>query len=264
MNKVKIFLLLSLTLVSCNEEVKKSYYQSGNPKQFDFYSSQEILDSSITYYDHFKHPIKKKLFLKDSTTYVKNFSDEGILTSEGYLNSQSHRIGKWMVYTKDTLKILEYKNIRGEEYLNQSWMKNSIGDTVRGNYYSLQTKDTLNVKEFVTLKFFLERPIISLNSELLLLLPKGEEKFASDFSNESEVEVDTILSLKHDPLNKHLEGMPLIHMLMVNIEFANPGKKKIRGILKETHEEDFGDSIVVKERNIYLEKAFFVRETTGK
>ena len=264
MNKTKILLLLSLTFLSCNEEVKKSYYQSGNPKQFDFYNSQEILDSSIIYYDHYKHPVKKKLYLSDSTSYVKNCSLEGITTSEGLLNKQSNRIGKWRIFTKDTVKIFEYKNIRGEEYLNQSWIKNSQDDTISGNYYLLQTKDTLNVNEFVTLRFLLKRPIISFNSELLLFLPKGNEKFSSDFSNENKIEVDTILSLKHDPLNNHLIDRPLNHMLMVNIEFTNPGIKQIRGILKETEEINFNDSTVIKERNIYFDKTFVVRETTVK
>ena len=245
MNKT-IFLFLTLTLLSCNEADEKLYYNSGNPKQFDFYSNEDKPDSSIFYYDHYKHPVKRQQFWNDSTSYVKNYSKEGLLTGEGYYNNGSNRIGKWTYYSNDTIKVFEYKNIRGEEYLNQSWIKNSKGDTIGGHYYSLRTKDTINVNEIINLRFFLESPILSPDSELLLLLPETSKSFSSDFSDEYRIEVDTILNLKHDSLNNHLKELPLNHMLMVNLEFATTGKKRVRGILKETYKKTFKDSTSLK------------------
>lgn len=256
----KIFLLLSLTFISCNEADEKLYYQSGNPEKFDFYSNEEKPDSSIVYYDHYKHPIKRKKYWDDSTSYVKNYSLEGLLTSEGRYNNESNRIGKWTFYANDTVKVFEYKNIRGEEYLNQSWVKNAKGDTIGGHYFSLRTKDTIKVNEFINLRFFLESPILSTDSELLLLLPKTNRSFSSDFSNEHEIEVDTIFNLKYDSLNNHLKEMPLNHMLMVNLEFASTGKKQVRGILKETDKKVFNDSTSLKVRNIYIDKTFIVKK----
>ena len=257
----KVFIISIFLLFSCKESDDKKYFKSGNLRERHFYSENDKKDSSVFYYDLDEPQKKQSIRWSKEFFYVTNYAPSGKKISEGKMNSDSIKIGKWNFYTGDTTKIFEYKNISGKEYLNQSWIKNSEGDTIRGNYVLLKKiKDTVSINELVSFRFYLEGPLISEDSELVFVLPTYGENFADDFSNEKEIEVDTILNLKYDSQNKHLKELPLNHMLIANFEFSSPGEKKVRGILKELYRPE-NDSTEMEERNIYFEKEIYVKDT---
>lgn len=259
MNRNIIFILGLIILTSCSRE-KKIYYKNGNIKKIHFYNKNH-LDSTIVYYN-FKEPILKKVIKRDKKGlfYISNYSIEGNKKSEGVKNLDSVRIGKWYYYQGDTTKIMEYKNIRGEAYLNQSWVINAEGDTIFGNYALLKKiKDTIGVGDFVSLRFYLKGFFFSKDSELLIILPDIGKNFTSNFSNENSIKKDTIKSLKYDELNQHLkDSLPLNHIAIVNFKFVTPGEKHIRAILTEVERPD-NDSVKKLERHIYFDKSFYIK-----
>ena len=249
-----------LLLASCSKGQDKAYYESGNIREVHFRNNKNKIDSSVFYYNSEKSNIKQIKKIENGSSYIKNFTPNGRISSEGYKNGDSIRTGKWSIYgAGDTTKIFEYKNIRGNEYLNQSWIKNTKGDTIRGNYLHFEyNKDTVKVNELVSFRFYLEGYMFSEKSELIFVSPKNGNDFSKNFFNEYSVEKDTVKSLKYDGLNKHLNHLPLNHILISNFKFSTPGKKTIRGILKEIYEPE-EDSITMKERNIYFEKDIYVK-----
>jgi len=253
--------LFIICFTSCEEndiKKEKKFYESGNLKEIIFYNKSNMVDSIISYYDTNSNNKKQKISLKNGLRKLRKFSREGELIKEGLVNKEGQKVGKWINYIGDTTKVYEYLNINGKEYLNQTWIKNQNGDTIEGNYYQLSLKDTVFVNEVITLRLFYKEPIISLNSEIILLLPKSNEILA-DFSNINQSKLDTIFSLEHDEYNNHLQDLPLNHMLMTKFQFSKPGNKKIRGILKELYNPK-NDSISLKERVIYFDENIFVKE----
>lgn len=259
MKKIIFIITVISLLISCNKPKNKKYFKSGNLSEIHTFDEKNKKDSSIYYYDSKDLKIKKQIKWLDDSFYVTNYSSTGKKINEGIIGKDSLKIDKWFFYDKDTTRIYEYKNIRGQEYLNQSWIKNSKGDTIRGNYFLLkEIKDTVNVNEFVSFRFYLQGFLFLDNSELTLILPASDENFTRDFSNESNIKTDTIHSLKYDNLNKHLTHLPLNHILISNFEFTSPGEKSVRGILKEQY-RSIDDSI--KERKIFFEKKIYVKDT---
>ncbi|OBX18704.1 hypothetical protein LX77_03891 [Gelidibacter algens] len=160
----------------------------------------------------------------------------------------------------DTTHIYEYMNINGEEYLNQTWLKNSKGDTVGGYHYKLEKlKDTIKVNEGIILRLYLSGWMLSDSSDLSLVLPLKHEKFKDDFSNLNQIKTDTVYSLKYDSINNHFKEMPLNHMLMFGYEFDTSGEKTLRGILVEKELLN-NDKWKSKERYIYFDKKIMVKD----
>ncbi len=251
--------LIYLILLSCVESSNKEYYKSGNLKTNHFYSKKGELDSLVNYFDSEKAQPRKIISkYNDSLSYIITYNSKGRMISEGYINKDSIKLGKWYLYKDDTTEVFEFKEIRGDQYLNQSWVKNSNGDTISGNYFHLKkTKDSVKVNDIVTFKFYLEGFILSPNSELIFLYPKDDKNFDENFSNEFILKKDTIRSLKYTDVNYNLEQLPLNHMLMVNFQFESSGRKKIRGILTEINKIQ-EDSFKLEERKIYFDQYIYV------
>ncbi len=155
--------------------------------------------------------------------------------------------------------IVEYIKIDGDEYANQIWLINESNDTIGGNYFNSYIKDTIKLGEITRLRFVLTKPTIDWNSEMFVLLPYDDDELNSDFSNLREIKLDTFHSLKNDGIpHPELNGLdfPLNHITEFGLDFANSGKKRIRGIVVERGEK-YNQKY---ERRLFFDESIYIQE----
>ncbi|WP_298782746.1 hypothetical protein [uncultured Polaribacter sp.] len=154
--------------------------------------------------------------------------------------------------------IVEYINIDGKEYANQIWIVDKKNDTIGGNYFDTFIMDTTKLGKVTKLQFTLTKPTIKWESDMFVVLP-DEEKLKEDFSNLSEIKLDTFHSLKNDGISndKLLNlDLPLNHISEFGIEYSTPGKKRIRGLIVERGKVK-GKGY---ERRLFFDKTVYVKE----
>ena len=132
-------------------------------------------------------------------TKTKEVINKKEKNNEMGINGDTIRNGKIRFIQNDTTNVWEYMNINGEEYLNQTWLKNKKGDTIGGYHYKLEkVKDTIKVNEGIIFQIHLKQYMLSSDSDTYMVLPsKKNESFKKDFSNLNQIETDTVYSLKH-------------------------------------------------------------------
>ncbi|AUP80905.1 hypothetical protein [Flavivirga eckloniae] len=181
---------------------------------------------------------------------------------ENSLTETKDRIGiKKFQIMDENIKdsIVEYIKIDGKEYTNQIWIVDKNNDTVGGNYYETYIMDTTKLGEVTKLQFTLTKPTIKWESDMFVVLPLEEDKLAKDFSNLSEIKLDTFHSLKNDGISndKLLDlGLPLNHIAEFGIEYSTSGKKRIRGLIVERGKLN-GKGY---ERRLFFDKSVYVKE----
>ncbi|SDY10138.1 hypothetical protein SAMN05444411_1254 [Lutibacter oricola] len=154
--------------------------------------------------------------------------------------------------------IVEYININGKEYANQIWIVDKKNDTIGGNYFDTFIMDTTELGKVTKLQFTLTKPTIKWESDMFVILP-DEEKLKEDFSNLSEIKLDTFHSLKNDGISndKLLNlDLPLNHIAEFGIEYSTSGKKRIRGLIVERGKVK-GKGF---ERRLFFDKTVYVKE----
>lgn len=154
--------------------------------------------------------------------------------------------------------IVEYININGKEYANQIWIVDKKNDTIGGNYFDTFIMDTTELGKVTKLQFTLTKPTIKWESDMFVVLP-DEEKLKEDFSNLSEIKLDTFHSFKNDGISndKLLNlDLPLNHIAEFGIEYSTSGKKRIRGLIVERGKVK-GKGY---ERRLFFDKTVYVKE----
>ncbi len=155
--------------------------------------------------------------------------------------------------------IVEYIKIDGNEYANQIWLISKTNDTIGGNYFNSYINDTTKLGEVTRLRFVLTKPTIDWASEMFVVLPYDDDELKSDFSNLREIKLDTFHSLKNDEI-PHLElnelDLPLNHITEFGLDYENPGKKRVRGIVVER-----GKKYNKKyERRLFFDESLYIKE----
>lgn len=242
----------------------------------------------IQYYDTSKKRLKE-VFLKDSI--LKKFYKNGKLFSEGKINHNKQRIGEWLFYTKEgnLSEIREYLILNNSLYLNQNiyfseqdgyW--NEYKDK-NFNYYNQTdfSSDTLVYIKTFYAQFDLGKDTIKLNepwlavcyyytpvfrkqdSESIIILPKNQNSFKSDFSNISQVEKDTFFSLRKDIKNRvNFPDDDFDYTIAFGKWFETPGKKVVRGYLSEFYTNNINsENSKVIEKLTFFEKELYVKDT---
>jgi hypothetical protein len=157
----------------------------------------------------------------------------------------------------------EYLNINGLEHINRDYRFDIKGDTLvsKGNFYKLMvTKDSLNINESTRFYFYMQEPLFSYDSKLILYIQKNKKLILNDFSKIHEIELDTIQSLKYDGL-KHNElpfDSALNRMILFDIGYKTKGKKNLKGYISEYKFTDELDSTKYEERKLYFSKDMYV------
>lgn len=279
-----IFLAL---IVSCNSSKKeKEYYANGKLKyevtiNDDGYNGdykEYYEDGTLRFEGVFKDNLKQGLFIhyykpkdrllktetlweNDTLYHQKNIGKSGNVLSEGELKNNL-KVGIWKYYDENEgylKEIREYLIIRDTTYLNQNWLLSRKKDTLpKGNHYKMMSPDTLNYEQ-QRVYFFLKQPYISYDSELVVLLPRKDDKLKKDFSNESIIEWDTIDNLANRFRNHGKYG-DRKHDVVFDLDYLSSGKKRLRGVLleKQNTESDISKFDFIT-RKIYFDKEIYIR-----
>ncbi|MCI2230504.1 MULTISPECIES: hypothetical protein [Polaribacter] len=181
---------------------------------------------------------------------------------ENYIKESTNRIGIKKLKSSDkNIKdsIVEYLKINGKEYANQIWLVDKENDTIGGNYFDLYVNDTTKLGELTTLRFVLTKPTINWESDMFVIFPIPENKLKEDFSNLSEIKLDTFYSLKNDKI-PHPElsnlNLPLNHITEFKYDYQSSGKKVLRGVVVERGEFENKKY----ERRLFFEKSIYIKE----
>ncbi len=181
---------------------------------------------------------------------------------ETFSSQTTNRIGiKKFKASDENIKdsIVEYLKINGKEYANQIWIVDKNNDTIGGNYYDTFIMDTTKLGEITKLQFTLTKPTIKWESNMFVVLPLEDDKLKEDFSNLTEIKLDTFHSFENDGISndKLLDlNLPLNHIAEFGIEYSTPGKKRIRGLIVERGKLN-GKGY---ERRLFFDKSVYVKE----
>lgn len=237
------------------------YYKSGNIKLKHKYSNNIKVDSSIYFYQKLADKIKFiRYWINDSIVKETRFDTSGNIICSGNLDSKLIRVGKWDFFSNGKVIVTkEYKNINGEQYLNQSWHLNKRGDTIStGTHFELLfAKDTITFNEPLRAVAFLDNPLFEKSkSEILVYLPADSVNFNKDFSNFSDIKLDTFYSLAIDKINqKWLKDEDINLTAVFGKWFKTPGEKSVRGIIVEREKDS-----IIKEHQMYFDKKIYVKQ----
>lgn len=286
--KYSLLTILLILLISCNDIKKeKEYYTNGNLKYevainndiYDGNYKEYYEDGSLRVEGNFDKNLKDGLFTQyykstdkllktetlwknDTSYYQKNIGLPGNILSEGALDN-NRKVGKWKYYdeNKGYLKeIQEFLIVRDSTYLNQNWLLNNEKDTLtEGNHYKMMSSDTLDNKQ-QRVYFFLKQPYFSYDSNLVVLIPRDDDKLKDDFTNENTIKWDTIdnLANRFRSQGKYSDRN---HDVVFDLDYLSAGKKRLRGILleKQTVKSDTSNYDFAT-RKIYFDKEFYVKE----
>jgi len=262
MKKQFIYIISILVLSCCKEnnrsQAKLEYYLNGKIK-----SKTTIVDGKKTVHNFFENNenVVKSIIteVNDTLSHAMYYDLAHNLKEEGDFYLDSLKIGKWKIY--DTIgrasDVRDYILIENNSYLNQRWVMNQDNDTIGGNYFLVKMKDTIDFGEVNRIYFLLKQPLFSEDSEAFVLLPKDGQNLENDFSNQNEIEWDTIFSLgtKFES-NQDLKFRN--HDIVFDAYSKDKGKMNLKGILVE--KEPGGDeSVDFKTRNIYFDIPYFVK-----
>jgi len=290
-----LLIIISIANYSCSnslkQNVEKGYFPSGNIEYEKIYSKKNVLKEAKYYYDTIGKKIKKKYHRKKEYDSVFLYYKNGIVYEEGKQKNNGLKYGNWNRYTIDSFlsDTREYFIIKNESILNRKFYYNKQEDTVwyakKFNRYNQEEflKDTLNYRNSTMNLFdfyhsdtiFINEPFTAsircnsplareYNSEIMMLLAKETANFNENFSNESEVKLDTFYSLNIDETNRvNFPDANFNYVAVFGRWFKSPGEKLLRGYMREYFERNptENDSIVRGERRVYFEKKIFVKDT---
>ncbi|NVN18054.1 hypothetical protein GUA46_06860 [Muricauda sp. HICW] len=239
--------------------VLERYDEQGNLREISIYSDGIARDSSL-FYDANSN-LESIVFWNNvgEAYYQKRLFPDGKTRFEGPLGSNEEQVGKWKLYNQQGIlsEYREYVNLSGESYMNQRWILNAQGDTIPGgNFYRAVSPDTAIVEKPYRIHFFLEQPVISYDSDLFVCLPKQDYTINPDFSNEQNIEWDTIPSLSIR-FKEHERFRDNNHDVVFDMQNFEVGQKNIRGFLleKEKTQKDTFDFVT---RKIYFDLPVYI------
>ena len=243
-------------------------------------------EDDIEYYKQSKNKYKVSYHF-DNYDSVVVFYKNGKIFKTGKQDLNGKYFGKWNYYTTDEFlsNTQEFLIINKKVKLNQQWYYNIKGDTM---YYGNKKFNIYNQKEFredpnelkrsifVRFGFIPEGDTLSISepfkvlaedgfpfwtnkdSESYVVLAKENYNFNSDFSNESQVKLDTFFCVERDKINKgSFPNSDQKHTVAFGRWFVTPGKKELRGYMVEYCK----NNIIIEERRTYFEKIIYVKDT---
>jgi len=273
-NLLKIF-VLTFTIIACKNN-----------------STELKTNETIEYYANNPNVVFKKTLNLTDFDSVYYFYDNGVLFKKGKLHKENQKFGNWELYDRDSnlREIQEWFTVYGVSRINRAWQLNKKGDTIayrdqdvvfeqkefmydttvfRGsNYSKIQfQKDTIRLNEPVIghLECY-SRVITDYKSNVRLYLPKDDNQFNFDFSNQKKIELDTFYDLTIDKKNQKwfpVSYSDSYHRIVVfEKRFKSTGKKYVRGFYHDYYKAPVplpNDSIEsIRGFNIYFEKEIIV------
>lgn len=236
------------------------YFENGDLKIEGFFSEGLRQGSFTEYYPKgHKYSKSETQWEDDILLYQKNYGKNGNVVSEGELLG-SNKYGEWKYYNHGYLKeVQEFFYRNDSTYLNQNWVLSKTGDTLqKGNHYKMISKDTINFAQ-QRIYFLLKQPYFSYKSEVFVCLPRNEEELNKDFSNEYDIQWDTINNLANRYRNQGKYGDRNLDVVF-DLGYKTGGSKKLKGILIEKKQIN-NDSIEYDyaTRKIYFDREIFIK-----
>ena len=179
----------------------KEYFQNGKMKAVFLLKEGVLIDSSIFYNKEKSFIEKINYYLPNDSIRTKFLNENGKVESTG-LFFKNQKYGKWKYFRNDgnLEKVFEYKNIEGEQYTNQSWYFNTIGDTIKnlGSYYKIKSlPKSIKLNERLIMDFEYQ-PLLSEYSDAAIYI---SSKINSDFSNLNSGSVSLFVNVFNSPIN---------------------------------------------------------------
>ncbi len=253
--------LLSVLFFSCKNHTNNNdsveYFSNGNFKKKVFINNKG--KTTLNYFEHHKDLVKSIVREKDSTSHIIEYYPNNKKKRLGNYAKENLKIGKWSFFDKEgnLNDIHEYLIVDGKSYLNQRWSLGFKGDTIGGNFFELNYKDTVNKKEANRFHFFLSMPLLSNESESFIVLPKEEGEIKSDFSNRNEILWDTIFSIGTKyPKDKKLKDRN--YDIVLDVFSDDVGSTNLKGILIEKNKSK-SDSADFVTRELFFDIKYYVK-----
>lgn len=249
--KIKKIIVISIifNFFSCKNDVEEviQYDKKGNVLSKNYVSDGgKSLDSTI----YFKNnKVDSKFFFKknsDKECYIKFYND-GKLIAEGNAINKI-KIGKWKFYgvKVNDVKIVEFKNICGEEYSNQEWNYDNTG------------KMKINLCTYYTYQF--KNPILkngTTNALTIKYIPMVKKGSIStiNFSNEIDSTFCNVDKVQKNAFRSSDSLTFTIPMMLDEI-----GKHNFRGYIEEHVFEETQNSKLTnhKTKKVYIDIPFEV------
>lgn len=215
--KTKIWIVISLNLISCTPKLKKieTFYNNGNTERVyyidrlnkyqgtytKFYSNgrleykttmrdDKISDTTYVYENDSINSLSVKRFRNtDSSLYSIGLHQNGATDYIGLRDKYDRKIGTWIYFSRtgDTLSRFEYKIINGESYPNQIFIVDTSAYSLKHNQSCFIQPETYQVKIGDSLRVIAQSTGSPFDEDVANLLfytttPHYGNQFPSDFS----------------------------------------------------------------------------------
>ena len=239
-----------LCFLSCKNEVEEiiQYDKTGNVLSKNYVSNKGKSLDSIIYFKNNK--VNSKFFFKknsDTECYIKYYDDKGIISEGNAINKT--KTGKWKFYGSKPkeVKIVEFKNICGEEYPNQEWNYDETG------------KIKINLCTYYTYLF--KNPILKkgeINALIIKYTPMVKKGSISTINFSNEID-STFCNV--DKVKKNNFSSDDSNTFIINLNLDIKGKHNFRGYIEEHVFEDPKNSKLTnhKTRRVYIDIPFEVK-----
>lgn len=286
----KKFIIVFIIIFSCKKEHRTSYGfdKNGEVIYEAEYNQKDELLKTISYYERDPRKKYKETIFKEDYDSVTYYYDNSNIFKEGKLNKSGKRFGVWNLFDREGNKreIREWFYINGGTRINRAWFLDKKEDTLAWRYenvvfkqkefmfdtigfrgssytYFVFNRDTISLKEPIRAYALCGSPILRNNdSQIMVLIGNSKSPFNQDFSNESEVKLDTFYNLTIDKENqKWFEGVDRKYFTAFGYYFKTPGEKTLRGYMLEYAVGDFGNNLDSLTHKVYFEKTIYVKDT---
>lgn len=247
-----------------------------------------MTNETLEFYKSESNQVYRKLIKKIEFDSVFYYYKNRNVFKKGKSKKNGKTFGIWNLYSKNSelREIREWFVINGHSRINRVWFLNKEGDTIpwreedsiykqkefindtlgiRSTSYNVIhfKKDTVEFNESMKAIAYLGSPLISeKNSQLIVLIGQSKNNFNSDFSNETEVKLDTFYNLTIDKVNqKWFPNVKQKYFTVFGYFFESPGEKTIRGYMLEYAKGNFENGIDSLTTKTYFEKIIYVKDS---
>jgi len=248
----------------------------------------KLTNETLEFYPTDSNQIYRKLVMKTEFDSVFYYYKNGNIFKKGKSRKNGKPFGIWNLYSENSelREIREWFVINGHSRINRVWFLNKKGDTIsrrnedsifkqkefindtlgiRYTSYNVISfkKDTVEFNEPMRAIAYLGSPLINeKNSQLMVLIGKSKNNFNSDFSNETEVKLDTFYNLTIDKVNqKWFKNVNQKYFTTFGYYFESPGEKTIKGYMLEYAVGDFENEMDSVTSKTYFEKLIYVKDS---
>jgi hypothetical protein len=250
--------------------------------------AKELTKEIIEFYPTNSNQVYKKIIKKPELDSVFFYYKNGNVFKKGKIRKNGKPFGIWNLYSKsgELREIREWFVINKHSRINRVWFLNKKGDTISWRNQDTVFKqkefinDTLGIRSTSYNEIYFRKDTVELNepmkgiahlgspllreenSQLMVFIGQSKNNFNSDFSNETEVKLDTFYNLTIDKVNqKWFKNVEQKYFTVFGYHFETPGEKIIKGYLLEYAVGNFENDMDSLTSKTYFERTIYVKDT---